>query len=122
MSPIDPAKDELIRTDESFRSLYEEHQKYKLRLEAIREKSLPSEHDEIEIKRIKLHKLSLKDRMKPWSASIREPPPTPPSDARQRDPPQRGRVRPASETASPLCTSAQHVLLPFSSPNDDLCS
>ena len=62
MSPIDPAR-ELIRTDESFRSLYEEHQEYKQRLEAIRAKSLPSEHEEIEIKRIKLHKLSLKDRM-----------------------------------------------------------
>lgn len=63
MSPIDPAREELIRTDESFRSLYEEHQEYKQRLEAIRVKSLPSEHEEIEIKRIKLHKLSLKDRM-----------------------------------------------------------
>ena len=29
----------------------------------MRTKSLPSEADEIEIKRIKIHKLSLKDRM-----------------------------------------------------------
>ena len=63
MSQIDPVKDELIRTDDTFRSLYEEHQQYKQRLKAIRMKSLPSQEDEIEIKRIKLHKLSLKDRM-----------------------------------------------------------
>ena len=63
MSQLDPAKAELILTDEAFRSLYEEHQEYKQRLEAIRVKSLPSQEDEIEIKRIKIHKLSLKDRM-----------------------------------------------------------
>ncbi len=63
MSQIDPVKAELIQTDEAFRSLYEEHQEYKQRLEAIRVKSLPSQEDEIEIKRIKIHKLSLKDRM-----------------------------------------------------------
>ncbi|MCP3956777.1 MAG: DUF465 domain-containing protein [bacterium] len=63
MTQIDPAKEELIATDEAFRNLYEEHQEYKQRLRAIRTKSLPSEQDEIEIKRIKIHKLSLKDRM-----------------------------------------------------------
>ena len=63
MSQIDPVKAELIQTDETFRSLYEEHQEYKQRLAAIRTKSLPSQEDEIELKRIKLHKLSLKDRM-----------------------------------------------------------
>ena len=63
MSQIDLVKDELIQTDEAFRSLYEEHQEYKQRLSVIRMKSLPSEEDEIEIKRIKIHKLSLKDRM-----------------------------------------------------------
>ena len=69
MSQIDPVKAELIQTDEAFRSLYEEHQEYKQRLAAIRLKSLPSQEDEIEIKRIKLHKLSLKDRME---AMVRE--------------------------------------------------
>ncbi len=63
MSQIDPAMEELIRTDDAFRSLYEEHQEYKQRLAAIRMKSLPSQEDEIELKRIKIHKLSLKDRM-----------------------------------------------------------
>ena len=63
MSQIDPVKDELIQTDDAFRSLYEEHQEYKQRLRTIRTRSLPSEEEEIEIKRIKIHKLSLKDRM-----------------------------------------------------------
>lgn len=69
MSQIDPVVEELVQTDETFRNLYEEHQEYKQRLVDIRTKSLPSQEDEIEIKRIKLHKLSLKDRME---AMLRE--------------------------------------------------
>ncbi len=63
MSQIDPVMEELIQTDDVFRNLYEEHQEYKQQLTAIRTKSLPSQEDEIELKRIKIHKLSLKDRM-----------------------------------------------------------
>ena len=63
MSSLDPVKEELIQSDDAFRSLYEEHLEYKQRLVDIRHKSLPSEEDESEIKRIKLHKLSLKDQM-----------------------------------------------------------
>ena len=60
---VDPVKERLISSDDTFRQLYEEHQEYKQRLEAIRHKSLLSQEDEIEMKRIKIHKLSLKDRM-----------------------------------------------------------
>lgn len=63
MSSLDPVKEQLLRSDDAFRSLYEEHQEYKRRLRDIRGKSLHSEEDEIEIKRIKLHKLALKDQM-----------------------------------------------------------
>ncbi len=63
MPQVDPVRENLILSDETFRRLYEEHQDYKKRLRTIRQKSLPSQEDEIEIKRIKLHKLSLKDRM-----------------------------------------------------------
>ncbi|MEE8524816.1 MAG: DUF465 domain-containing protein [Thermoanaerobaculia bacterium] len=63
MSQVDPVKEKLIRSDESFRDLYEEHLEYKRKLHEIRGKSLPSQRDEIEIKRIKLHKLALKDQM-----------------------------------------------------------
>ena len=60
---LDPMKEELLKTDDSFRSLYEEHQGCKTKLTEIRAKTLLSEEDENEIKRIKLHKLALKDRM-----------------------------------------------------------
>ncbi len=63
MPQVESVKEKLIRSDESFRSLYEEHLEYKRKLDQIRGKSLPSEQDEIEIKRIKLHKLALKDQM-----------------------------------------------------------
>jgi uncharacterized protein YdcH (DUF465 family) len=60
---LDSVRERLITSDDTFRQLYEEHREYKQRLESIRHKSLLSQEDEIEIKRIKLHKLSLKDRM-----------------------------------------------------------
>lgn len=59
----DPVKKELIATDEGFRRLYEEHREYKKRLASIRRKNELSEDDELEMKRIKLHKLVLKDQM-----------------------------------------------------------
>jgi uncharacterized protein YdcH (DUF465 family) len=63
MTPLDPVREELLRTDETFHSLYSEHQESKHRLDELRGKSLPSEEDEAEMKRLKLHKLTLKDRM-----------------------------------------------------------
>lgn len=58
----DALKDELIASDDEFRSLYQEHRECEQRLEALDTHSLSLEN-EIEIKRIKLHKLALKDRM-----------------------------------------------------------
>jgi uncharacterized protein YdcH (DUF465 family) len=63
MSQYDDLKAELIATDDEFRRLYEEHQASERRLEEIKQKSLLSQEDEAEEKRIKLHKLMLKDRM-----------------------------------------------------------
>lgn len=59
----DPLKKELFETDEEFRALFEEHQKFEQRLEELHEKSLLSEEDELEEKQIKRQKLLLKDRM-----------------------------------------------------------
>lgn len=59
----DPLKDELLQSDDEFRRLYEEHQEYERRLSTINQKTLLSQDDEIEEKKIKLHKLALKDRM-----------------------------------------------------------
>lgn len=59
----DALKQELIDSDEEFRRLHEEHQNYERRLEELYQRSLPSEEDELEEKRIKRQKLRLKDRM-----------------------------------------------------------
>jgi uncharacterized protein YdcH (DUF465 family) len=63
MSQYDDLKAELIATDDEFRRLYEEHQASERRLQEINQKSLLSQDDEAEEKKIKLHKLVLKDRM-----------------------------------------------------------
>jgi uncharacterized protein len=59
----DLLKEELIQTDDEFRRLYEEHQEYERRLQELNHKSMFSQEDEIEEKKIKLHKLVLKDHM-----------------------------------------------------------
>ena len=56
-------KKELLVTDEEFRRLHEEHQNYERRLTELLQKTLLSQDDELEEKKIKLQKLRLKDRM-----------------------------------------------------------
>jgi uncharacterized protein YdcH (DUF465 family) len=68
----DDVKEELIATDEEFRRLHEEHQTCEHRLAELNHKSLLSEDDEIEEKKIKLHKLNLKDRMESMLRAHRE--------------------------------------------------
>jgi uncharacterized protein len=72
MSQHDELKAELIKTDDEFRRLYEEHQEYERRLREINHKSLLSQEDEIEEKKIKLHKLALKDHMEQILRAHRE--------------------------------------------------
>lgn len=59
----DSLKEELIQTDEEFRSLYDKHQDCERRLTELHQKSLLSEKDELEEKQIKRQKLFLKDQM-----------------------------------------------------------
>jgi len=54
MSQHDDLKAELLKTDDEFRRLYEEHQEYDKRLQEINQKSLLSQEDEAEEKKIKL--------------------------------------------------------------------
>ena len=68
----DDLKAELIKTDDEFRRLHEEHQEYERRLQEINQKSLLSQEDEIEEKKIKLHKLNLKDHMESILRAHRE--------------------------------------------------
>ena len=63
MSQHDDLKAELIASDAEFRGLYEDHQGCEKRLHEINSKTMLSEEDEIEEKKIKLHKLTLKDKM-----------------------------------------------------------
>ena len=63
MSSHEDLKEELLKTDDEYRRLYEEHQEYERRLGQLNQSSLLSQDDEIEAKRIKLHTLTLKDRM-----------------------------------------------------------
>ena len=72
MSQYDDLKAELIATDDEFRRLYEEHQASERRLQEINQKSLLSQDDEAEEKKIKLHKLALKDRMEKILRTHRE--------------------------------------------------
>lgn len=65
-------KQELIRTDDEFRRLHEEHQEYEQRLSVLSHKAMFSEEDEVEEKKIKLHKLVLKDRMEALLRTYRE--------------------------------------------------
>ena len=71
-APDHSLRHELLESDEEYRQLYEEHQGFEQRLEALNQKSLLSEEDELETKSIKRHKLFLKDRMQAILRSQRE--------------------------------------------------
>jgi uncharacterized protein YdcH (DUF465 family) len=72
MPTSESLKEELIQTDDQFRRLYEEHKASERRLAEINQKTLLSQDDEIEEKKIKLHKLVLKDRMEEMLRAHRE--------------------------------------------------
>lgn len=63
MSEYSALKEEMLETDEEFRRLYDEHQSCERRLDEIHQQSFLSQEDEFEQKRLKRHKLTLKDRM-----------------------------------------------------------
>ena len=69
MSTSDVLRDELLATDAEYRKLHDEHQACERRLAELAQKSLLSQQDEFEEKRIKRHKLTLKDQM---AAMLRE--------------------------------------------------
>lgn len=63
MPDADDVRQDLVENDADYRRLYLEHQDYEGKLADLNAKSLPSPDDEAEEKRIKLHKLRLKDEM-----------------------------------------------------------
>lgn len=56
-------KEILLKKNEEFRRLHEEHQSCEKKLEILRSKSFLTEDEKIEEREIKKLKLSLKDRM-----------------------------------------------------------
>ena len=63
MSNLDDLKRDLLRNHETFRRLHDEHQECESRLSELAQQSLQSPEDEVEEKRLKIHKLALKDQM-----------------------------------------------------------
>jgi len=61
--------EKLLEDDEEFKKIYSEHRELDEVVRNLEEKESLSEEDEVEIKRLKKIKLSLKDRME---AKIRE--------------------------------------------------
>ena len=59
----DAVKEELLAQEGEFRKLYDEHQACENQLEELVGRPVLSPIDQTEAKRIKLHKLALKDRM-----------------------------------------------------------
>jgi uncharacterized protein YdcH (DUF465 family) len=56
-------KDTLARENGEFRKILEEHRSCELELDRIREKTHPTEADDVTEREIKKRKLALKDRM-----------------------------------------------------------
>lgn len=63
MPDLQALKEQLIREDEGFQQLYQEHQDCERQLAEISQKAFLSQEDEIQEKQIKVHKLRLKDEM-----------------------------------------------------------
>ena len=63
MSNRDAAKEEMMKTDDEYRRLHQQHQACERRLLELQDQELPSQEDELEEKQIKRQKLFFKDRM-----------------------------------------------------------
>ena len=63
MADMEEIRQELLANHALYKSLNSEHQAHENRLLELSQKSLLSQSDELEEKRIKVHKLQLKDRM-----------------------------------------------------------
>jgi uncharacterized protein YdcH (DUF465 family) len=72
MPNLDALKQDLLRTNEAFRTLHSQHQECETRLAQLAQRSLPTQEDEAEEKRLKVHKLALKDRMEAMLREARE--------------------------------------------------
>lgn len=63
MSTSDPVRDELLKTDPTFRDLVHRHQNYESRLAQLSGLSYPSDDEQIEESTLKKKKLLIKDEI-----------------------------------------------------------
>ncbi len=63
MPNLDDLRRDLLRSHETYRRLHDAHQDCEARLSLLVLNALPSPEDEVEEKRLKIHKLALKDQM-----------------------------------------------------------
>jgi uncharacterized protein YdcH (DUF465 family) len=63
MSTVDPVRDELLRTNATFRELVHQHQDYEKRLAELQHLSFPSDDEQLEEVTLKKKKLQVKDEI-----------------------------------------------------------
>ncbi len=63
MTTIDPVRDELIKQNQNFRDLVQQHQSYEKRLTELAQLTYPNDEELLEETTLKKKKLSVKDEM-----------------------------------------------------------
>lgn len=63
MSTPDPVRDELLKENQAFRELVQQHEDYEKRLSELAELHYPSEEEQLEETTLKKKKLILKDEI-----------------------------------------------------------
>lgn len=63
MTTIDPVRDELIKENQNFRDLVQQHQKYEKRLNELAELTYPNDDELLEETTLKKKKLNVKDEI-----------------------------------------------------------
>ena len=63
MTMIDPVRDELIKENQNFRELVQQHQKFEKRLNELAELSYPNDNEFLEETTLKKKKLNVKDEI-----------------------------------------------------------
>jgi uncharacterized protein YdcH (DUF465 family) len=63
MSTADPIRDELLKSNPTFRELVHQHQDYENRLSELQHLSYPSDDEQLEESTLKKKKLAIKDEI-----------------------------------------------------------
>ncbi len=63
MTTIDPVRDELIKVNQNFRDLVQQHQNYEKRLNELAELTYPNDDELLEETTLKKKKLNVKDEI-----------------------------------------------------------